>query len=51
MQRGFASDNWADIGNVSVFRHDNGGDVYEQVQFLISTQEDRHIVDNYRRDR
>ncbi len=47
----FASDNWADIGNVSVFRHDNGADPYEQVNFLLSTQEDRHILDNYRRGR
>jgi hypothetical protein len=48
---GFASDNWADLGNVSVFRHDNGGDPYEQVQFLITTQENRHIFDNFRRSR
>jgi hypothetical protein len=48
---GFASDNWADLGNVSVLRHDNGADPYEQAQFLISTQENRHIFDNYRRDR
>ncbi|MET0594292.1 MAG: zinc-dependent metalloprotease, partial [Polyangiaceae bacterium] len=47
----FGSDTWADIGNVSVFRHDNGADPYEQAQFLISTQENRHIFDNYRRDR
>jgi hypothetical protein len=47
----FASDNWADLGNVSVFRHDNGGDPYEQAQFLVSTQENRHIFDNYRRGR
>ncbi|HEY6506843.1 MAG TPA: zinc-dependent metalloprotease, partial [Vicinamibacterales bacterium] len=47
----FASDNWADTGNVSVFRHDNGADPYEQVQYLISTQENRHIFDNYRRNR
>jgi hypothetical protein len=47
----FASDNWADLGNVSVFRNDNGGDPYEQVQFLIGTQENRHIFDNYRRNR
>jgi hypothetical protein len=47
----FASDNWADIANVSVFRHDNGADPYEQAQFLISTQENRHIFDNYRRGR
>jgi hypothetical protein len=47
----FASDNWADLGNVSVLRHDNGADPYEQVQFLITTQEVRHILDNYRRNR
>jgi hypothetical protein len=47
----FASDSWADLGNVSVLRHDNGGDPYEQSQFLITTQEVRHIFDNYRRDR
>lgn len=47
----FASDNWADLGNVSVFRHDNGADPYEQTQFLIATQENRHILDNYRRGR
>ena len=48
---GYATDNWADLGNASVFRHDNGGDPYEQVQFLLSTQEDRHIFENYRRGR
>jgi hypothetical protein len=47
----FATDHWADTGNVSVFRHDNGADAYEQVTFLISTQENRHIFDNYRRNR
>jgi hypothetical protein len=47
----FASDNWADTGNVSVFRHDNGADPYEQMQFLISVSETRHIFDNYRRGR
>ena len=47
----FGTDTWADIGNVSVFRHDNGADPYEQVQYIISTQENRHIFDNYRRDR
>lgn len=48
---GFATDNWADLGNVSVFRHDNGADPYEQAMFLITTQENRHIIDNYRRGR
>jgi hypothetical protein len=47
----FASDNWADTGNVSVFRHDNGADMYELFNFLITEQETRHIFDNYRRDR
>jgi hypothetical protein len=47
----FATDNWADTGNVSVFRHDNGADPYEQTMFLITTQENRHIFDNYRRNR
>jgi hypothetical protein len=47
----FASDNWADLGNTSVFRHDNGADPYEQAMFFITTQEDRHIFDNYRRGR
>ena len=51
MPYAFASDHWADTGNVSVFRHDNGADPYEQVQFLIATQENRHIFDNYRRNR
>ncbi|HEY3360025.1 MAG TPA: hypothetical protein VGQ83_42635 [Polyangia bacterium] len=47
----FATDHWADTGNLSVFRHDNGADAYEQVQFLITTQENRHIFDNFRRSR
>ncbi|HEX3698748.1 MAG TPA: hypothetical protein VH374_25490 [Polyangia bacterium] len=47
----FASDNWADTGNASVFRFDNGAEPYEQMQFLVSTQENRHIFDNYRRNR
>jgi hypothetical protein len=47
----FATDHWADTGNVSVFRHDNGADPYEQAMFLITTQENRHIFDNYRRGR
>jgi hypothetical protein len=47
----FASDNWADTGNVSVFRHDNGADPYEQAQFFVTVHEDRSIFDNYRRGR
>jgi hypothetical protein len=47
----FATDHWADTGNVSVFRHDQGADPYEQVQWEIYTQESRHIFDNFRRNR
>lgn len=46
---GFASDNWADIGNASVYRHDNGADTYEIFNFLASQQELFSIFDNYRR--
>jgi hypothetical protein len=48
---GFASDNWADIGNASVYRHDNGADTYEIFNFLASQQELFQIFDNYRRGR
>jgi hypothetical protein len=47
----FGSDEFADIGNVPVFRFDSGADVYEQQQFLISTYENRYIFDNFRRNR
>jgi hypothetical protein len=48
---GFATDRWADLGNLSVYRHDNGADPYELFNFLISQQEIGHIFDNYRRNR
>ncbi|MBL8952767.1 MAG: zinc-dependent metalloprotease, partial [Myxococcaceae bacterium] len=48
---GFATDRWADLGNVSVYRHDNGADPYEIFDFLITQQEVGHIFDNYRRNR
>lgn len=48
---GFASDNWADLGNLSVYRHDNGADPYELFDFFIANQEIYHIWDNYRRNR
>jgi len=48
---GFATDSWADTGNLSVFRHDNGADPYELFNFFITEQETRHIFDNYRRQR
>ncbi len=47
----FGSDEYADTGNVPVFRFDAGGDSYEQFQFLITTYENRYIFDNFRRDR
>lgn len=48
---GFASDEWADLGNVAVFRHDNGADLYETMHFWIAQQEMTHIFTNYRRGR
>ncbi len=48
---GFATDRWADLGNLSVYRHDNGADAYELFDFLITQQEVNHIFDNYRRNR
>lgn len=48
---GFASDNWADLGNIAVYRHDNGADIYEQMHFWLAQQEVMHIFTNYRRGR
>ncbi len=48
---GFASDEWADLGNVAVYRHDNGADIYETMHFWIAQQEVNHIFTNYRRGR
>lgn len=47
----FATDHWADTGNASVFRHDQGADPYEQFLFYITSSENRHIFDHYRRGR
>jgi Met-zincin len=46
----FGSDEFADVGNVPVFRFDAGADSYEQVQFLVSTYENRYIFNNFRRN-
>ena len=46
---GFATDSWADIGNLSVYRHDLGADPYELFQYFISQQELGHIWSSYRR--
>ena len=51
MPYGFGTDRWADLGNLSVYRHDNGADAYEIFNFLITQQEVGHIFDNYRRRR
>lgn len=48
---GFATDRWADTGNLSVFRHDNGGDAYELFTFLQQQPEVLHIFNDYRRGR
>ena len=48
---GFATDSWADLGNLSVYRHDMGADPYELFQFFISQQELGHIWTAYRRGR
>jgi hypothetical protein len=48
---GFASDDWADLGNIAVYRHDNGADIYETMHFWIAQQEITHIFTNYRRGR
>ena len=47
----FASDEWADLGNVSVFRHDNGGDMYELMSFFQAQPEVGHVFSDYRRGR
>jgi hypothetical protein len=35
---GFATDRWADLGNLAVYRHDNGADPYELFNFFISSR-------------
>lgn len=47
----FGSDEFADIGNVPVFRFDSGADPYEQIQFVTGVYENRYIFDNFRRNR
>jgi hypothetical protein len=47
----FGGDEFADIGNVPVFRFDAGADSYEQAEFLVSTYENRYIFNNFRRNR
>lgn len=47
----FGSDDYADIGNLAVLRHDNGADAYEVTHFLVSAYEDQHVFVDYRRNR
>ncbi len=47
----FGGDEFADVGNIPVFRFDAGADSYEQMQFLVSTYENRYIFDDFRRNR
>jgi len=47
----FGGDEFADFGNVPVFRFDAGADAYEQMEFLVSTYENRYIFNNFRRNR
>jgi hypothetical protein len=49
MPYGFATDHWADLGNLSVYRHDNGADAYEIFNWMITAQEVNYIFDNFRR--
>jgi hypothetical protein len=46
----YGSDEFADYGNTPVYRFDAGADAYEQMQFFISTYENRYIFNNFRRD-
>lgn len=46
----FGGDEFADVGNVPVFRFDAGADSYEQMQFLVSTYENRYIFNDFRRN-
>ncbi len=47
----FGTDSWADLGNISVYRHDNGADPYEIFNYMITQKELSYIFDKYRRGR
>ena len=47
----FGSDEYADTGNLPIFRFDAGADNYEQMLYTTTTYENRYIFDNFRRDR
>lgn len=44
----FGTDNWADLGNAAVYRHDNGADLFEIFNFLITEKELGYLFDKYR---
>ncbi len=46
----FGSDEFADFGNLPVLRYDAGADSYEQMQYFISTYENRYIFNDFRRN-
>lgn len=45
----FGSDEYADGGNVPVFRNDAGADPYEQMAFLVNNYENRYIFTHFRK--
>ncbi|MBK7581429.1 MAG: hypothetical protein IPI67_14605 [Myxococcales bacterium] len=51
MPYGFESDEYADGWSPSTYRHDNGGDLFEELTFHSNLYESRHIFDNFRNGR
>ncbi|MFO0571984.1 MAG: hypothetical protein U0263_40545 [Polyangiaceae bacterium] len=51
MPYGFESDEYADSWSPSSYRHDNGGDLFEELTFHSNLYENRHIFDNFRNGR
>ena len=51
MPYAFGTDDAVEAGIPSTYQHDNGADIYEEMQFHDSLYEDRHIFDNFRRSR
>jgi len=51
MPYGFESDEYADGWSPSSYRHDNGGDLFEELTFHSNLYENRHIFDNFRNGR
>lgn len=51
MPYGFESDEYADGWSPSSYRHDNGGDLFEELTFHSNLYENRHPFDNFRNGR